>query len=145
MTMTKQEFLEQLRKALGSRVSSSAVNENISYYEEYIATQVRAGKSEEEVIRELGDPRLLARSIADASRREGTERTREKEEFGEENISAHRAYRLPGWLILVGVLCIVLLIFSAVFSVLRILIRALFPILLPLAIIVFFLKFLQRK
>ena len=45
--MTKQDFLEQLQKALGSRVSSSIVNENIAYYEEYIAMQVRAGKSEE--------------------------------------------------------------------------------------------------
>ena len=67
--MTKQEFLEQLRKALGSRVSSSVVNENISYYEEYIATHVRAGKTEESVIAGLGDPRLLARSIADADKR----------------------------------------------------------------------------
>ena len=56
---------------MGSRVDSNVVNENVSYYEEYIATQVRTGRTEEEVIEELGDPRLLARSIAEAKERKG--------------------------------------------------------------------------
>ena len=46
--MTRYEFLDQLRRALGSRVDSNVVNENVSYYEEYIATQVRTGRTEED-------------------------------------------------------------------------------------------------
>ena len=67
--MTKQEFLDSLRMALASRVSASQVEENIRYYEDYINTQMRMNRSEAEVIAELGDPRLLARSISDANKR----------------------------------------------------------------------------
>lgn len=77
--MTKQEFLDSLRAALSSRVSTRAVAENISFYEDYINTQVRMGKSEAQVIEELGDPRLLARSIAEAEKRAGTGSEQEAE------------------------------------------------------------------
>lgn len=144
--MTKQEFLEQLRRALASRVGSSVVNENIAYYEEYIATQVRAGKREEEVIRELGDPRLLARSIADAAKRAGTDGMENSDAVHEEESRPmQRVYGLPGWLILTVILCAAVLVLGAVFSVLGVLLKVFFPILLPVAIVVFFLRFLQRK
>ena len=95
--MTKQEFLSQLRNALGSRVDSYIVNENVSYYEEYIATQVRAGKSEETVIEELGNPRLLARSIADANKRAGASEVEgEDESRDNEEHPMYRTYNLPG-------------------------------------------------
>jgi len=140
--MTKQEFLSQLRNALGSRVDSYIVNENVSYYEEYIATQVRAGKSEETVIEELGDPRLLARSIADANKRAGASEVEgEDESRDNEEHPMYRTYNLPGWLIVVGIFLIVLLVLGTVFSVLRVLM----PFIIPIAIVVFFLRFLQRK
>ncbi len=141
--MTKYEFLEQLQRALGSRVSSSVVNENLSYYEEYIATQVRAGRSEESVIAGLGDPRLLARSIADADKRAGASGTDEADgEVYEQNDNPmHRSYRLPGWLILIGVLLIIILVLSIAFSVIRVLL----PVLIPIGIVVFFLRILQIK
>lgn len=140
--MTKQEFLEQLRMALGSRVNSSVVNENITYYEEYIATQVRAGRSEESVIEELGEPRLLARSIADADKRAGgTEAEGADETRGSDEHPMRRIYNLPGWVILVGVILIVVLVLSIVFKVIGVLL----PVLIPIAVIVFFLRIIQRK
>lgn len=141
--MTKQEFLEQLRKALGSRVSSSVVNENVSYYEEYIATQVRAGRDEASVIAGLGDPRLLARSIADADKRAGAVDAEgvDEETSEQNNHPMKRSYNIPGWLILVGVILIVILILSAVFSVIKVLL----PLIVPIAIVVFFLRILQTK
>lgn len=77
--MTKQEFLDSLRAALSGRVSTGTVMENISFYEDYINTQVRMGKSEFEVLRELGDPRLLARSIMEAEKRAGMAKEQEAE------------------------------------------------------------------
>lgn len=140
--MTRQEFLEQLRKALGSRVSSSVVNENISYYEEYIVTQVRAGKDEESVIAGLGDPRLLARSIADADRRSGIAGAESVDDTdGQDEYSVKRSYNIPVWLILVCVVLIVIFILSAVFSVMKLLL----PLIIPVAIVVFFLRILQIK
>ena len=115
--MTRYEFLDQLRRALGSRVDSNVVNENVSYYEEYIATQVRTGRTEEEVIEELGDPRLLARSIAEAKERKGggvktDADTEEKKPF------LTRTYHLPGWLLITGVILLILLALGMVFSIL---------------------------
>ena len=48
--MTKQEFLEKLRLALNGRVSPAQLMENLSYYEDYINTEIRKGKGEEEVL-----------------------------------------------------------------------------------------------
>ena len=65
--MTKQEFLEMMRLALNGKVSSSLVMENLRYYEDYINMEVRKGEKEEDVLAKLGDPRLLARTIAETS------------------------------------------------------------------------------
>lgn len=65
--MTKQDFIEKLRFALNGKVSANVVSENIQYYEDYINTEIRKGKSEEEVLAALGDPRLIARTIITTS------------------------------------------------------------------------------
>lgn len=65
--MTKQEFIDRLRAALNGNVSPAQVTENVKYYEEYINTQIRMGKSEAEVLEGLGDPRLIAKSIGAAN------------------------------------------------------------------------------
>ena len=36
---------------------------HIRYYEDYIQSQVRNGRTEKEVLEELGDPRLIARTL----------------------------------------------------------------------------------
>ena len=61
--MSKQEFLDTLRRALAREVSESEVADNINYYWNYIEQQVASGESEEQVLSELGDPRLIARTI----------------------------------------------------------------------------------
>lgn len=66
--MTRDEFLEGLRLALQGNVSQKKVNDNLQYYERYIIEESRKGKTEEAVIEELGDPRLIARSIIDAGK-----------------------------------------------------------------------------
>lgn len=63
--MTKREFLESLRLALGGRVTSAQLTENLEYYEDYINTETRKGRDEGEVLSELGDPRLIARTIVE--------------------------------------------------------------------------------
>ena len=54
--MSREEFLTELRKALQGRVSQQTVNDNLRYYEEYILTESHKGKTEAEVIAELGNP-----------------------------------------------------------------------------------------
>ena len=63
--MGKQEFVDKLRMALNGRVAPEQVTENVRYYEDYINAQIRMGKSELAVLEELGDPRLIAKTIID--------------------------------------------------------------------------------
>mgnify|MGYP002106613537 CR=1 FL=1 len=60
--MNKTEFLQQLREALDAELSSRAVEENIRYYREYISDEERKGRTEEEILNELGYPVLLGTS-----------------------------------------------------------------------------------
>ncbi len=65
--MRKTEFLQELREALEGEVSASAIQSNISYYDQYISQEMAKGRSEEEVIEEIGSPRLIARTIIDSN------------------------------------------------------------------------------
>ncbi|MEG0216063.1 MAG: DUF1700 domain-containing protein [Hungatella sp.] len=71
--MRKDEFLQLLRQALAGDVPSGVIEENIRYYDHYISEEVQKGMSEEEVIAEIGDPRLIARTIEDTT--DGTSET----------------------------------------------------------------------
>lgn len=61
--MNKQEFIDRLRAALNGRIPASEVEETVNYYQDYINMEMRKGKSQEEVLKALGDPRLIARTI----------------------------------------------------------------------------------
>ena len=63
--MTKIEFLTELQRALNGRLGSAKAAPHVEYYQEYIEIEVRNGREEEEVIDELGSPRLIAKSIGD--------------------------------------------------------------------------------
>lgn len=65
--MRKDEFLQTLRRALNGNVPPRVVEDNVQYYNDYISEEVRKGRSEEEVIDEIGDPRLIARTIEDTT------------------------------------------------------------------------------
>ena len=64
--MNKREFLSKLEEALVYELPPRAVDENLRYYSSYIDSEVKSGRSVEEVLEELGDPRLIARTIIDA-------------------------------------------------------------------------------
>ena len=65
--MDKKEFLEKLAMALAGQVYGRVIEENIAYYDQYISDEMRRGKTVSQVLEELGDPRLIARSIIEAN------------------------------------------------------------------------------
>lgn len=65
--MTKQEFLTQLQRALNGSIDSKEAAALVDYYQEYIEIEMRKGRSQQDVMEELGNPRLIARSIIDVS------------------------------------------------------------------------------
>ena len=61
--MIKEEFLEGLKRALFSTGSQSLIEYNLDYYSSYIDGEIAKGRSIDDVMNELGDPRLIANSI----------------------------------------------------------------------------------
>ena len=150
--MTKIEFLEELKMALASRVSAQEAIENLNFYEDYINTQVRMGRTEEEVLAELGEARLLARNIAESRKyaSDGSEKTYDNTgKYGEDSKKDNAYYgnnktksvKLPGWLIALFVIVIIIIFFALCFSILSFLA----PVLIPLVLILLWIRFLQKK
>ena len=137
--MTKQEFLEGLRDRLLEEGADILVPENLNYYDSYIEEEKQKGRTEEDVLAELGNPSLIARSILEAAGYEvdgvpdGTPggydnaRTTEEEQFSQQFSDrmeqAEESFRpvtdkiLP-WVILAGVLIIVVIAVLGLFAIL---------------------------
>ena len=119
--MEKTEFIERLQRALAAGISSSLVAENVRYYQDYIDSEIRKGRSEKEVMDSLGDPRLLAKSIIEANKHAGVSYG-SNQEYDEEvaddtqewepdrGTPKGRSIVFPGWLVMLVVTVIVLLI-----------------------------------
>ncbi len=139
--MDKTEFLEQLRQSLSGRIEAYKVTENVRYYEDYINTQIRMGKTEEEVLGELGSPRLIARTIAD-TQQDAPETYQEVEsDYRQGNAQnfVGKFAKLPHWLKITIVILIVSFILWLIFSVFAFLA----PILLPLLVVALLFKFFK--
>ena len=98
--MTKEEFLEGLKKALFSTGSASLIEENIRFYSSYIDDEVAKGRSMDDIMDELGEPRLIANSIKVAHGYEdvfvGLNAKEEDMNF-EENMSTENAQFVCQW------------------------------------------------
>lgn len=70
--MNKEEFLHELRVCLNGKMSPADVDANVDYYRAYIEGEVMKGRSEAEVLEELGSPRLIAKNLT-ANRNEEQE------------------------------------------------------------------------
>lgn len=130
--MNKEDFITNLQHALAGGLPSGQVAENVRYYREYIDSEIHRGSTEEEVLAQLGDPRLLARSIIDANKRAGVsygsnrgydEEVAEDvpEEDGYGNANRVRRVMLPGWLVMILIAVAVMLVIGVVGSLLYIL------------------------
>ena len=150
--MDRTEFIDKLQRALAGGLNSGQVAENVSYYQEYIDSEIRKGRSEGEVMAQLGDPRLLAKSIIEANKRAGTSygSNREYDEEVAEDVRATKRSRttsegriimLPGWLVMLIITVIVILIIALVMGLL-----AFFaPVILVGLVILLVVKLFQGK
>ena len=151
--MSRSEFMDTLHRALAGNLTSSTVNENMRYYEEYFDTQLRSGKSEEEITAGLGDPRLLAKTIIQASKSQTRSYSgQEYDEVYEDGSQGNgqdsgreggkpRIYRMPGWLLLILVVLLVLAVVSIISSV----VSMLLPVMIPLICVLFIVRMLRKR
>ena len=148
--MEKQEFLDKMRLALSGKVPSDTVTETIRYYEEYINTQLRLGKSSEEVMETLGDPRLIAKTIIETSPKQKNSGTGRN--MGNQNEEANHTTALtwkdkaleiikmiPGWAWLVIFFVLIVIVIGVVFKILI----AIAPVLIIAGVAYYIIKFLR--
>lgn len=148
--MNKTEFIEKLQRALAGGLPSGQVAENVRYYQDYIDSEMRRGRSEREVMELLGDPRLLARSIIEANKRAGTSYGSNQEydeevtgetwgQDGDNGADGSRRIVLPGWLVMLIVTVVVLLIIGLLTS----LITLFAPVILVTLTVLLIIKVIQ--
>ncbi|MBR5597347.1 MAG: DUF1700 domain-containing protein [Lachnospiraceae bacterium] len=120
--MTKQEFLDGLRRSLSGGLETAEVNEHIRYYTEYIDSQLRMGISEETVMATLGEPRLIAKTLLGMEEVESVSEEYVEEDTGNSNERyinlGGKIIKLPGWLFTILVCVVVFLVLTIVFAVL---------------------------
>lgn len=159
--MDRQDFIDKLRAALSGRLPSSVVADNVNYYEDYINVEIRKGRVEADVLMELGDPRLIAKTIiqtsgsADGSYSgadsiysaggaygggnaySGTDRSYSAGgAYDGDNGYNQHVFKIPGWLATILLILATILILSVVFSLLSFLILPL----LVMGVVIFLVK-----
>ena len=137
--MNKTEYLQIMEKALVGNVSSQELQDIISYYRDYIDMEIQKGKSEQEVLEHLGNPRHLVKSIiaAKGQKNAGIEtETAQEERDGDRG----RSFRIPLFLIIIIGLLIMWLALSFVVALAKFVI----PILLPVAIVMGVVALIKR-
>lgn len=136
--MTRQEFIEGLRIALQGKISQNRINEHLKYYDNYIMEEARKGRTEQQVIEQLGDPRLIAKTLINTSE-EGREPYTEdsyKNEDAQKELHS-RGIKLNNWLrkilLVVMAICIIVVIARVV--------AFLLPIVVPVILFLLILSF----
>lgn len=146
--MTKSEFLKKLRAALGNDLSGAIIEENVNYYKNYIEEEESHGRSEEDILEELGDPWVLAQTIIDSAAIQGQKAGVYEEASGYQSERGTYAgsqkesgsiYRRV--LFILGVLGVLLVIFTVIGGI----ISFVAPIVVPLIVIVLIINLFKRK
>lgn len=147
--MNRYEFITELQRSLTGKVSVEKLQEITSYYNNYIDSELAKGKSEGEILKALGEPRLLAKSIVeaeagrDAYGRSGKATNVEYDNAGQKKEwdSSGNLNRILFWFVLILVLC---LVFSVIFGIIGLFFQYVFPILIPVLIVCWFIKHLKK-
>ena len=144
--MDRNEFLEILRSQLSGQMTEQQIAAHIQYYSNYIDERTAAGNSESEILRELGDPRLIARTLLDtetgANRPYSDEDAACEQSSGSENVK-RKSFKLDfsTWY---GKL-IAILIAAVVLIILCVLLGNLLPIMVLAGVIIYLVRFRPRQ
>lgn len=152
--MDRIEFLSILRESLEGCIPLEDVEENVTFYRNYFDN---ADSSEQEVIQELGDPRLIARTIIEAykaskgpmadyyTEQARSEYSKEHSEYqgqsdstgwSEENTGYSKTEQIKRWIIGIVIVAVVL-------AVLALALKIFVVFLLPVILIIFVVKLIM--
>ena len=133
--MTKYEFLKELREALEGQVPMSEIEDSISYYRDYFSRQEADGRSEQEILEELGSPRLIAKSIIETKGGEQIYYEDTYEEQVNEEEGSPKVFVFDSFLTKIGCLAAVIIVIRLIGSVFAVALRFIGPIIMILLLI----------
>lgn len=139
--MDRENFLKELERNL-SGLNKNEKENIISFYVNYFNEQMAQGRTEQDILDELGDPRLLAKSIRENNKKSGNSFS--KAEYDGFNNYGRGTYKnvtvnLNSWYtkliaIVIGIL-VILLIGALITGILAVFLKVVIPVVIILIIV----------
>ncbi len=153
--MTKIEFLNGLSEALMLKMDEHNIREQVRYYSDYIDGEVGRGRTESEVVAELGDPWTLAKNL-EGNITDEVEYIHQETMNENGDIESGRTERSGGngksftWHTnsTLGCWIFVIIFLAIVFGILYLLvgaISALAPFIIPVVVVMIIVRFIQKR
>lgn len=145
MRVYRTEFLDILKTQLSGQMHEGKIAAHLRYYEDYIQSKVRSGVEEEEVIHQIGDPRLIAKTLLDTDT--GEDVYEESQSYvdneGESSQGKQKSYRLDlsTWY---GKIIVVAVAAGIIFLLLSVLTMAL-PFILLFAVVLYLISKWRKR
>lgn len=135
--MNRKDFLDQLERHLRGALPDAKVREHIAFYNDYINTEIGRGRREEDILAELGDPRLIAKNILDTPGESYTNVYETTEEDYRSNNTRQKPVNLKihGIVALLITLLVFIVIIALVIAIVIGLVKIFLYIILPVIII----------
>lgn len=140
--MKKNEFIKNLVVALEGNVTKSEIASQMAYYNDYVDSEIRKGRTEEEIIESLGDPRLIAKTIIDTSQDTAGNYVYESEEPAS---SSTKSFKINSWYTKLIMALIVLAVIIIVVVIGGLIGFVLLKFAIPIIIIILFLSMFRKR
>jgi uncharacterized membrane protein len=157
--MDKKEFIDILRQSLIGEVSPEVIEENVRYYDQYINSRVTG--EEAQLFAELGDPRLIAKTIIETEKvsklKEGNNsyqngnnyynnetEDRENKQDNSRQINP-RLFSSMKWYQKIAFILIMVVVLIVIFSIGRVFIKFVFAFGLPIILILLILTMFRKR
>ena len=148
--MSKEEFLRGLENALSGNVPPQVVRDQLRYYDDYIRSERQNGRTESDIMEELGDPRLIARTIMDTTPGAAEGEYEEYHPFGGFTGNSERSrqdeqhyYNLNKWYWKLLAVVIVIAFFTLVLTIIGGLLTLVIPLLPIIGIVILIMWLVQ--
>ena len=153
--MTRFEFLSKLKEALTLELDEYAVKEHVDYYSSYIMDELAQGRTEREILDELGDPWAIARSIISMEEASSSGRNvyesydsvknktddRYEEQKKAKTYSFQTSSKWKTLLVILGIIGVIAVLFTIIGGI----ISLLMPFLVPVIVIMLVFRLFNRR
>ena len=117
------------------QVPVNEIEDSVLYYRDYFSRQEAAGRTEQEILEELGSPRLIAKSIIETKGGEQIYYEDTYEEQVNEEEGSPRVFVFDSFLTKIGCLAAVIIVIMLIGSIFVVALRFIGPVILILLLI----------